>query len=315
MDVIIVVHTEYGFVHKNEIIPNKKAKEGVSKGVPNLVRIADKYGARITFAIMPEVVDSFPKDINHEIGLHVHSGWEEFRKGDFTFHVGDKYLWDHCNQTSTSTVLRDHPYKEQYEMIHTGIDHIIDSLGIGPTTFVAGRWSLDNNTVKALVQTGIKRDCSAPSHSKPCHHDWSKLPRICMPYHPSEQDYQDNGDLSLLIVPISQMLCAGNVNPEAIPRVGLSWLKACFTEYYEQNMPLFHMCLHSPCMTDSYFLSAMNEFLRFIALHQNINFKFASEVNEYNPVRPTTKVIPYLRSINKNIITLGYKSVLKKACR
>ncbi len=312
MDVIIVVHTEFGFVHAKEVIPDKKATEGVSKGVPNLIKVADKYGARITFAVMPEVVAAFPKDISHEVGLHVHAGWEEFRQSGFTFHVGDKYLREHCHQSSTSTVLRDYPYEEQLDMIQTGADCISDSLGVRPTTFVAGRWSIDNNTVKALITAGMERDCSAPAHSRPCHHDWSKLPRICMPYHPGEHDYQERGDLSLLIVPVSQMFHTGNVNPEVVPRVGLSWLKACFTEYYSQGIPLFHICLHSPCMTDPYFLSAMDEFLEFIAQHRSINFRFASEVGEYAPVSPSTRVAPYLLGVNKSIARWGCKAIFNK---
>jgi hypothetical protein len=133
-----------------------------------------------------------------------------------------------------------------------------------------------------------------------------------MPYHPGEHDYQEKGDLPLLIVPISQMFYAGNVSPEVVPRVGLSWLKACFTEYYKQGMPLFHICLHSPCMTDPYFLSAMDGYLGFIARHRNINFRFASEVHEYAPVSPSTQVVPYLLSINKSIVHLGCKATFKK---
>jgi peptidoglycan/xylan/chitin deacetylase (PgdA/CDA1 family) len=312
MDVIIVVHTEFGFVHAKEVIPDKNATEGVSKGVPNLIKVADNHGARITFAVMPEVVDAFPTDISHEVGLHIHSGWEEFRQSGFTFHVGDRYLREHCHQSSNSTVLRGYPYEEQLDMIQTGADCISDSLGVRPTTFVAGRWSIDNNTAKALIQAGIKRDCSAPAHSRPCHHDWSKLPRICMPYHPGERDYQEKGDLPLLIIPISQMFHAGNVNPEVVPKVGLSWLKACFTEYYSQGMPLFHICLHSPCMTDPYFLSAMDEFLKFIARHRDANFRFASEIHEYPPVSPATRVVPYLRGVNRNIIGLGCKAAFNR---
>jgi len=211
--------------------------------------------------------------------------------------------------------LRDYPYKEQYDMIKTGADFIEDEFGERPTTFVAGRWSLDNNTVKALIETGIKRDCSAPAHSKPCHHDWSKLPRICMPYHPSEQDYQEKGSLPLLIIPISQMLYAGNANPELVPQVGLSWLKACFTEYYSQRMPLFHICLHSPCMSDPYFLAVMDGFLDFISKHKNVNFIFASEVHEFNPVTPITRVSPYFFGMNMQMLKLGVGAVKKRLIR
>ena len=312
MDVIIVVHTEFGFLHRNEVVPDKRATEGVSKGVPNLIRIADKHGAKVSFAVMPEVAQVFPKNISHEIGLHVHSGWEEFRKDDFKYYVGDKYLREHCCQSSTSTILRDYPYNEQLDMIRTGIDYINDSLQVKPTTFVAGRWSIDNNTVRALMNAGMTRDCSAPAHLKSDHYDWSMLPRICMPYHPNEYDYQKKGDLPFLIVPISQMLHAGSVNPEVAPKYGLSWLKACFTEYYNQKVPLFHICLHSPCMANSYYLSAMNEFLEFIKRHQNINFRFASEINEYDSFSPSTQLAPYLRGLNMNIIRTYCKATIHK---
>ena len=305
MDVIIVVHTEFGYVRNHEVVYEKSATAGVSEGVPNLVRLADKHYAKLTFAVMPEVVKYFPEGIKHEIGLHVHSGWEEFRNGDITFHVGDRYLRDHCDQSLTSTVIRDFPYKEQREMIKTGADYLEDQFGKRPSTFVAGRWSIDTNTVKALVDTGMERDCSAMAQGSSYDFDWSKLPRICMPYHPSEFDYQDKGTIPLLIVPISQMFHAGNVNPEVIPTVGLSWLKACFSEYYKQGMPLFHICLHSPCMTDSYFLAGMDEFLAFISKHKNVNFIFASEVHEYSPVKPFTMLSPYILGINWKILRLG----------
>ena len=244
MDVIIVCHTEFGLVHNKQVIADKNAAEGVKKGVQNLIKVADKYNAKVTFAVMPEVVKCFPKNINHEIGLHIHSGWGEFQRENIIFHVGDKYLREHCEQSVNSTVLSDYPLKEQLDMIKTGRDYLYDVFSVEPKAFVAGRWSINNDTVKALIKTGISHDCSAVAHSKMCHHNWSKLSRICMPYRPKENDYQEKGDLPLLIVPISQMFLSGNVNPEVVPLVGLSWLKACFIEYYKQKIPVFHICMH-----------------------------------------------------------------------
>ncbi|MEN6552454.1 MAG: hypothetical protein ABFC34_06150 [Methanobacterium sp.] len=312
MDVIIVTHTEFGFVHDKRIIFSKDAIDGVKKAVPNLIKIADKYNSKITFAVMPEVARDFPKNIVHEIGLHIHAGWQESSNGDFKYNVGDAYLRNHCIQSSNSPVLKDYQYKEQLEMIKTGKEHIIDLLGVDPKTFVAGKWSLNNDTVKALIKTGLTRDCSAPANSKPCHHDWSKLPRICMPYHPSIGNYQEKGDLPILIIPISQMLCGVSVNPEIIPIYGLSWLKACFLEYYKQNMPVFHICLHSPCMTDPYFVSRMDNLLEFISKHKNVNFKFASEIGEYGKVYPKTDIIPYIFGFNRNIANLGIEAITRR---
>src|SRR5690606_25443746 len=129
---------------------------------------------------------------------------------------------EHSKQSLTSTVLKDYPYEEQLDMIRTGKDYLTDIFGIEPETFVAGRWSLNNDTVKALIKTGLTKDCSASAHSKPCHYDWSKLSRMCMPYRPSTDNYQKKGDLPILMIPISQMFHTGNVNPEVIPIFGLA---------------------------------------------------------------------------------------------
>jgi peptidoglycan/xylan/chitin deacetylase (PgdA/CDA1 family) len=312
MDVIIVVHTEFGYVNNRVVIPDKAATGGVSQGVPNLVKLADRHGAKVTFAVMPEVAEYMPEDGGHEIGLHVHAGWEEFRTRGCSYCVGDRFLREHCEQSSTSTVLSGYPYREQLDMIVTGADRLEDVCGCRPTTFVAGRWSIDNTTVRALIASGMARDCSAAASASPSHHDWSRLPRICMPYHPSRDDYQEKGDLPLLIVPISRMFHAGNVNPELVPVHGLSWLKACFSEYHGQGMPLFHICLHSPCMTDPFFLSAMEGLIEFIGRHRNVDFRFASDIPEYGPVSPSTRIVPYLRNINTNIIGLGFEALVHR---
>jgi hypothetical protein len=312
MDVIIVVHTEFGYVKNREVVYDKSATKGVSQSVPDLIKVAEQFDAKITFAVMPEVVKFFPKNTGHEIGLHLHPGWEEFRIGDHTFPVGDRYLWEHSEQFRSSTVLTGYPYKEQLDMIRTGADCLEAEFGHRPTTFVAGRWSVDNNTVKALVHTGMERDCSATPHAKPCHFDWSKLPRICMPYHPAEYDYQEKGSVPLLIVPVSQMFPSGSVNPEAVPGRGISWLKACFDEYYRQGMPLFHICLHSPCMTDAYFLSVMKEFLSFISRHEQVNFRFASDIHEYPYRDASTLIGPYLLGMNTKIIRRGFRAVTSR---
>lgn len=314
MDVIIVCHTEFEDLADRMAVPNEDYPTGVAKAVSNLIDIAGRYDAKVTFAVCPEVARYLPKNIKHEIGLHVHPGKTEWRQIETGWYAGDRYLKENCKQSVNSTVLRDYPYEEQLDMIRTGKEYLEEEFGSEVRTFVAGRWSLNNDTIKALIEAGITHDCSAPAHAKPWHYDWSKLPRICMPYHSSKEDYQEKGDLPLLIIPISRMLFAGNVNPEVVPLVGLSWLKACFLEYYKQAMPLFHVCLHSTCMTEPYFISAMNEFLKFMAKHKDTNFKFASTIKEYDKVIPETKILPYLLAcVNRNLITSFIKlKILKR---
>lgn len=301
MEVIIVCHTEFGFVDEKKIIFDKKAIQGVKEGVLNLVRLAKKYKAKITFAVCPEVVDFFPKNIDQEIGLHIHPGWEEFKKSEFKWYVGDQYLKKHCKQSSVSSVLQDHPYLEQFDMIKAGKECLKKELKVEPKIFVAGRGSLNNDTIKALIQNGFTHDCSPIANKKLKYFDWSKLPRICMPYHPNSEDYQKKGDLPILIVPASQVIFRRAIAPESVPIYGFSWLKVCFSEYYRQNVPLFHIFTHSPAMTDPYYLSVMEKFLSFIAKYKNINFKFVSETREYPINNFKTDFLSYLFAPNKEI--------------
>ena len=309
MDVIIVCHTEFGFVSDGEVIYDKEAKYGVTDGVNNLISLADKYGAKITFAVCPEVVDYMPPIRGHEMGLHIHPGREKFKKGKFEWVVGDSYLREHCKQSSTSTVLRDYTYQEQFEMIQAGKNLLTQKFGVTPKVFVAGRWSLNNDTIWALIVNGITHDCSAPAHSISDHFDWSRLPRICMPYQPAEGNYQEKGGLPILITPISRTLFGGTVNPEGVGIFGLSWLKACFLEHYIQGAPLFHICLHSPSMTDDNLLYAMDDLLSFIYKHKNATFTFASEIKETNTRGIYSNIIPYIFACNKNILKSGIRKL------
>lgn len=278
MDVIIVCHTEYGDVRNKKVIFTKNPI-GVIDGVKNLDMIAKKYGAKVTYAICPETVTDFPKKLDCEVALHIHPGWEKFSTDGYQYHVGDIYLKNNCEQSSYSTVLRDYSYGEQFLMIREGKKHIIKTLGVVPQTFLAGRWSINNDTVKAMIGNGMNRDCSAMAGQKASHFDWSKLPRICLPYYPSEYDYQIAGNQPLLIIPISQLIKGGSVNPEVARTYGVDWLKLGFLEYYLRKVPLFHICLHSPCMIDKYYVGVMDSLLRYIVKHKNINFKYVAEID------------------------------------
>ena len=312
MDIIIVCHTEFGFVHSNkQIVFDKKNNRGVKEGVLNLVKIAEKYGAKITFAVCPEVVDCFPKGIKHEIGLHIHPGYKEYARNGFNFFIGDSYLKEHCKQSVNSSILKDYSFEEQLDMITTGKNYLNKVFGYNLKSFVAGRWSLNNDTIKALTEAGFTHDCSVPPHSKSDRYDYSKLPRICMPYHPAVNDYQKKGSLPILITPISKYFPNGGVSPEAINSVGVGWLKACFLEYYKQNAPLFHICLHSPSMEDNYFALAMDDFFSFILKHKNINFRFVSEIKEYPENNFKTNLLPYIFRVNKNILKTYLLRIIK----
>lgn len=309
MDVIIVCHTEFGFVAGRQIIFDKKGVDGVRGGVINAKDIAEKYGAKITFAVCPETAEFFPKGIHHEIGLHIHPGWEKFRWKNFEWYVGDAYLRKHCRQSLNSTVLRDYPFGEQKNMIQAGACLLEEHFGTRPKVFVAGRWSENGDTMRALTTLGFTHDCSAPPHLKTDHFDWSRIPRICLPYHPDENDYQKKGGVPLLIIPISRMLFRGIANPELAPLFGYPWLKASFLEYYNQQVPIFHICFHSPSMTSPYFMNTLDKYLQFLSHHQ-VRYRFASEITEYPVMNPSTNVVPYLKGINAQLFVSAIRKFL-----
>ncbi len=280
MDVIIVCHTEFGRVKDRKVIAVKDPN-GFADSIQNLLGVADKYGAKVTFAVCPEVADYFPVKKDCEIGLHIHPGWEEFNIDGAKYYVGDQYLRLHCKQSSTSTVLGVYSFNEQYDMIRIGKDYVHKMVGVMPKVFVAGRWSINNDTVRALIEMEFTHDCSAMAHSRNNHYDWSMLPKKCMPYHPSFEDYQSKGNLSLLIVPISQMIHGGNCNPEMARIYGVNWLKWTFKDYYLRKLPLFHICLHLPCMMEPFYIDVMDKLLLYILRHDDVEFKYASEIKEY----------------------------------
>ena len=64
-------------------------------------------------------------------------------------------------------------------------------------------------------------------------------------------------------------------------------------------------------MTDPYFILKMDNLLNFISKHQNINFKFASEIVDYANVTHETDILPYLFGINKYILKRGMNQIKK----
>lgn len=308
MDVCIVCHTEFGHVNRKAIIYDKNVN-GTRAGVANLIKVANKYGARISFAVMPEVAEYFPADTEHEIGLHIHPGWSAYDHGGEHWCIGDSILKKYCRQSINSIGLSNYPYEEQLDMIRTGKEYIRDTLGREPRIFVSGCWSVNSDTVRALSRQGFTHDCSPIHHVFPGIYDWSRLPRLCLPYNPAPEDYQSPGDVPLLIVPTSQMLIGGYVSPELVPSVGLKWLKACFREYYDQEIPLFNICLHSPSMTDDYYIGAMDELLKYISRFE-VDFKFVSQISKYDHTSPEANVFPYVLGLNQNVMNAFFKRLV-----
>jgi len=312
MDVVIVCHTEFGFAAGEKIIFAKEGVEGVLKGVPALLDLAKRYGAKVTFAVCPEAALHFPGGRGHEVGLHVHPGQEEFRDKSFTWVVGDEYLKRNCKQSTNSSALVDYSFEEQLGMLRAGKEYLREKLGIDPKVFVAGRFSLNNNTVRALVREGFTHDASGVPGLRTSYLDWSLLPRMAVPYHPSEKSYQEKGQLPLLMVPVSLTLFGRMVSPESAPECGLSWLKAAFLEYYRAGAPVFHIALHSPAMTSPYHALVMEKLLSFISQHNGVRYKFLSEIRFSSKSELRSSIVPYALAMNREVVKTALQKTREK---
>jgi hypothetical protein len=299
MEIVIVCHVEFGYA-TNTVVFDRTTRTGAVDGVKNTIRLADSFGAKVSFMIMPEVLQAI-KGIefgDHEVGLHIHP--------DDTF-LKSKGLGGLEN-------LRDYGLQQQKDIISSGREIIQDVLGVSVKTFVAGRWSVNNETIKALVELGFTHDGSAIPDSISNFYDWTKLPRISMPYRPSERNYQLKGDTELVIVPVSKMIRGGIVSPEN--RMGLGFLKAAFKEYALLGMPVFHIAFHSPAMTSRHYQTVFNELLKHMSgRHQVFSPLHETTATKGDIVAISSLILPYLENLDASVLFYILSHSISRSCR
>ena len=294
MDVVIVCHTEFGYA-TNQVIFDNNYKQGATDGVKNSILISDKFGAIVSFMIKPEVLESVSGlDFgNHEIGLHIHAN------DSFLLNKG---LGDDDDN------LRALDFERQRSMIAAGKEAVHSVLGIVPRTFVAGKWSVGNETLRALVELGFSHDASGcPQFFSPsC--DWKKLPRICMPYSPSRGDYQAAGDVQITMVPASKEITGGLITPEN--NSGLAFLSAAVREYMESGAPFLHIAFHSPALISAAYRTIFSGLLQVISGF-NVNFRSLSEVE---PIKGSIlSYPPHLAQYASNLDLTGFSYIMRHA--
>lgn len=302
MKIIIVSHTEFGISEGKKLVFYKYDEEMANKSISNTMKLVKKYDAKICFAMTPGLAHALTKENammlkdskQVEIGLHIHPD--------------HKFLLENGFSGNTSRALRDYTYAEQKKMIGFGSSIIKKTLGRSPKTFVAGRWSENNDTVKALVKLGFTHDCSPNPGTRSRDWDWSRVPRICMPYRPSTDDYQSRGDAGILMVPISKTITNSGISQESVPGIGTGFLKAAWEEYRSQGMPLFHVYFHSPCMCSDYYLSELEKLLGFFAKQDGLEYVLPSRLEEFGIHSGKARIIPYLKRINRNIIRTAIRT-------
>jgi hypothetical protein len=286
INLLIVCHVEFGYADPL-VVYDRRHVEGVRDGVRNAISIAEEFNAKISLMLMPETLEAIGElDLaRHEIGLHIHPH-DSF--------LGSRNVGGSCQLGSYS-------YERQKDMIFAGKKAIEDSLGVSPRSFVAGKWSISNDTIKALVELGFTHEGSAHPGLKSESCDWSRLPRICMPYKPSQSDYQSAGTVDLVMVPVAKLIRGGAASLQN--EIGLGFLKAAFHEYLDLGMPVFHVVFHSPAMTSQRYQRVFHDFLAHID-QSCINFRLLSQVKAVRTVASGKRLYQYL--VNADMQALAY---------
>lgn len=284
--VVISCHVEFGYA-ANSVVFDRQERKGALEGLECCIRIAKEFDARVSLMIMPEVVETIKGlDLgDNGIGLHIHPEDSHLRK----------------RSLGGFRALRDYDFLEQKAMISAGKEIIDEIVGVTPKSFVAGKWSVDNNTVRALVELGFSHDCSPCPGFASVNCDWRKLPRMCMPYKVSHLDYQSSGTMNLVMVPVSKEIIGGVISPEN--RIGLAFLKAAFQEYYDSGCPVVHIALHSPSMTSRHYRKLFNKLLKHISKH-NVTFCLAEDIETAESrVPPRARLLPYIRNLDAEALS------------
>lgn len=121
----------------------------ISEGIPRLLDIFDDFNARSTWLITPDVAQhsgNFFKKLakKHEIGCHVHP----------------EYFDGSIKGMKLKKILPLFSYEKQVEMVQEASDMIRKNVSVNPTSFRAGRFGINNDTLRALVSCGFNVDCS-----------------------------------------------------------------------------------------------------------------------------------------------------------
>lgn len=124
----------------------------LEEAIPKFLEIGSEYNIPYTFFLCGEVAENcrslFSNLEGHCIGVHTHP---------FT-HRG---IFRGTNPNDREKdQLEKYTYEEQYKMISQDLQMIIDSIGVRPKVFRAGKLSTNKDTFTALDNLGINIDCS-----------------------------------------------------------------------------------------------------------------------------------------------------------
>lgn len=174
------VDTEFDCLRPGYQGDPKRDNPGLTKGVPELLKFFDQYQIRATFHIQeqrnpefsilfryPEVYHMI-REYGQEISLHVHVNEEDYNSRKVEISAAFQRLKDKCYPVSS---------------------------------FKAGWYFSNENTIRVLEELGVKYDCSPYKNLVIGPVNWYGIPDS--PYHPSYKDITKPGEARVLMLPIT----------------------------------------------------------------------------------------------------------------
>ena len=130
----------------------EKSFSMLESAIPKLLEISDEYNIPYTFFLCGEVAENCSHLFNdlrkHSLGVHTHP-----------FTHKDIFKGTSPNDRENDR-LEKYTSEEQYQMISTDLQLIIDNLNVHPKIFRAGKHSTNEDTFRALEKIGFVIDCS-----------------------------------------------------------------------------------------------------------------------------------------------------------
>ena len=245
-------HVEPGTVQRHRIVYDFDQTEGIVRGLPRILELADRLHIPMGFALTPQAFDLLDWDMaGHDVGLHLHP-MDPVLSRRLEGSVKPSHDW-----------LARYSPEQQSLLIAAGRSIYEDRMGREPRLFVAGRWSEDGATAALLRQHGFTHDGSAlPGHVS-TGADWSRIRRLAQPYSPSTEDFQRKGSEPYLYLPVYQGLWGHYFTPEIVLDVGVSYFKAILDEARIGAADVVHVYFHSPMGLDSRAMGAFEEILEY----------------------------------------------------
>lgn len=165
MVVSVTIDTEGGYVGEDEsriwqgAAPD--AFEGYVHGIPNLLHVLERYGAKATFLVSPHGLSSKGATFaavegalarivagGHEIGLHLHP-------------ASDRAIHAKVGRTFGETSARYLSRQDKEDAVRAGRDLLAAATPADLVSFRWGNWGLDEDGARVVADAGFRIDSSA----------------------------------------------------------------------------------------------------------------------------------------------------------